>query len=219
MQREDRELTSASRLRITQELPLAVGTSPFHVKGHVYTKMIDDFAQNVPGGVAAVLARADDPTLSRFAAQRFTAAGWYDALPMMPLSLAHARVLGIPYHVHLRDRGRYVAARDIPGVYRFLLRLATPDMVMRRMPRAAVQYFDFGPSDVVFVGKQRAFTNQAGVPETLVPLIAATTEGFVATALEMAGAHRVVVRCTATSKDGARDGIDTFTVTLEATWQ
>jgi hypothetical protein len=210
--------TVGARVRISQELPLPVGTSPFHVKGHVYAKMLEDFAVNVPGGIDAVIARAGDAAIARFASQRFIASSWYDALPMLPLSFAHARLLGVPYHQHLRDRGRYIAERDVPGIYRFLLKLSTPEMVMRRLPRAASQYFDFGPADVAFYGSRHAVTVHSGIPEPLVPFIATTTEGFVAAALEMAGAGRVNVRCVDTEGGPERAGIATFKVRLEATW-
>jgi hypothetical protein len=215
----DRKRTSESRLLLSERLPLAAGTSPFHVKGHIYGKMLDDFEESVAGGVSGVLARVGDSEITTFVRQRFTASGWYDALPMMPLSLAHARLLGIPFHQHLRDRGRRTAEQDIPGIYRFLIKLSSPEEVCHRLPKAASHYFDFGPADARLVAPRRVVSEQRGVPVTLVPLIAATTEGFVQAALEMAGAERVSVRCKSTVNDGEKSGVATMTITLEGAWE
>jgi hypothetical protein len=195
---------------------MPAGTSPFRVKGHVYQKMLEDFRATT--GLDALVRWMKDDDLTRFVEQQFTAGGWYDALPMMPLSIAHARVLGLPVHQHLRDRGRWVAEQDIPGIYRFLFNLASPELLVSRLPRAATMYFDFGGAEVKTMRPRHHHVYQTGVPSTLVPLLAATTEGFVAAALEMAGARRPQVRCIATPKDGDRAGLPTMTLCLEITW-
>jgi hypothetical protein len=210
------ERSSEPRMLISDRLPMPAGTSPFRVKGHVYQKMLEDFRTST--GVDALLRWVKDDDIARFVEQQFTAAGWYDALPMMPLSVAHARVHGIPFHQHLRDRGRWVAEQDVPGIYRFLFKLASPEVLVSRLPRAATTYFDFGESEVKTLRPRHVLTYQSGVPAMLVPLVAATTEGFVAAALEMAGARRPQVRCIATPKDGDRAGLATMTVCLEVTW-
>ena len=216
---ERAQRNSESRLLISDRLPMPVGTSPFRVKGHVYQKMKADFEETTPGGIEYLLARIGDGALSAFAAQPFMASSWYDALPMMPLSLAHAHALGVPFHHHLRDRGRDVAQRDIPGIYRFLLRLSSPELVASRLPRVATQYFNFGEAEVKTVRPGLVHVSQSGVPATLVPLIAATTEGFVSAAMEMAGAGRVLVRCVDTLRDGERAGVTTSRVMLEVAWE
>jgi hypothetical protein len=211
--------SSESRLLISDRLPMRVGTSPFRVKGHVYEKMRADFAETAPGGLEGLLARIADDEITAFATQPFMASSWYDALPMMPLSIAHAHALGVPFHHHLRDRGRYVAERDIPGIYRVLLRLSSPELVASRLPRASMQYFNFGQSEATTLRPGLVRIWQAGVPVTLVPLIAATHEGFVSAAMEMAGARRVVVRCVDTLHDGERGGVSTLRVELEIAWE
>lgn len=210
---------SESRLQISDRVPMPVGTSPFRVKGHVYQKMKADFDETAPGGVAGLLARIADEEITAFTEQPFMASSWYDALPMMPLSLAHAHALGVPFHHHLRDRGRQVAERDVPGIYRVLLRLATPELVASRLPRASTQYFDFGAAEAETLRPGLVRVWQAGVPVTLVPLIAATTEGFVSAAMEMSGARRVHVRCVDTPRDGERGGVSTLRVVLEVAWE
>jgi hypothetical protein len=210
--------TSERRLFVADRLPMPAGASPFRVKGHVYSKMIEDFEETVEGGIVALAARTGEPGLEDFVRQRFMAGAWYDALPMMPLSLAHARAVGAPLQVHLRDRGRWVAERDIPTIYRVLLRLTSPETVVSRLARAATQYFDFGACDVRTTRPGHAEASLAGVPRSLVPLVAATTEGFVCAALEMAGGKDVNARCVDTPRDGAREGIPTMVVRLEIAW-
>jgi hypothetical protein len=79
-------------------------------------------------------------------------------------------------------------------------------------------YFDFGNADGRMLRPGLVRVAQAGVPQTLVPFIAASTEGFVSAAMEMAGARRVAVKCIAADRDGDRQGIATTRVELEVAW-
>jgi hypothetical protein len=96
------------------------------VKGHVYQKMKENVASTLDGGVDRLLERIEQQDIRDFFRQRFLGGSWYDALPMAPLSYAHARLAGEPLHRFTRERGRVIAEHDVPGIYKALLRLFSP---------------------------------------------------------------------------------------------
>lgn len=204
---------------IVGAMPAPVGGTAFRAKGHLYEKMRDNVDETVPGGLAAYLEHLE-PEIAEFLMQKFVTSGWYDALPMMPMAITHARMLGSVLHYHCRDRGRIVAERDIPGVYRTFLKLVSPDLLVGRLPRAATLYFDFGKATYQMLPPGRARTRLAGLPYTLAPMLAGVIEGFVGAALTLSGGKDVQVRTLDVTYDGgAVAGIPTAAVRHEASWR
>lgn len=205
---------------IVETLPTPIGASPFRAKGHLYEKMKENVGETVPGGLDAFLERLEDRELAKFFAQRFLTGSWYDALPMMPLAVTHSRVLGNALHYHCRERGRIVAERDVPGVYRAFLKLVSPELLVGKLPRAAALYFDFGHTTSELVPPGRARTRLSRLPFTLATMLAGTVEGFMAAALELCGGKDVQVRTLDVTFDGGVvAGIPTAAIRHEASWR
>lgn len=204
---------------VEDELPAPLGSASFRVKGHVYSKMKDRFDRTVDGGTRRVLERVGRDDVTAFLGQRFFATSWYDALPLGPLAMAHARLLGTPFHAHAREHGRVIAREDVPGIYKAVLRMFSPETVVGRLPRAATLYFDFGVTTADPVSAGRARIAVGGLPCSLAPLLAGVVEGFVGVSLELSGARGVVVRTTEVAYDGKLvDRIPTAVIRHEATW-
>jgi hypothetical protein len=200
-------------------LPAPIGTTPFRVKGHVYKKMRDNVEATVPGGLVRFAERLEDPALRAFFAEPFFAGSWYDALPLSPFAITHARLLGVPLHYHCRERGRIVAGHDVPGVYRALLKLFSPTTLVGRLPRAASYYFDFGDVSLEWVAPNVARTSLSGLPFSLAIMLAGIVEGFMAMALELSGAKGVQVRTLEAVYDGGEIArVPTALVRHEASW-
>ena len=56
-----------------------------------------------------------------------------------------------PYPDLVTENARYIAERDINGVYMVLLKVAPPELVMQRLLTVALHYLDFGQSQGEFV--------------------------------------------------------------------
>lgn len=200
-------------------LPAPIGTTSFRVKGHIYQKMKDNLAETVEGGGERLLERVESEEIRTFFRQHFFGGSWYDALPMAPLAHAHARLLGTPLHPHCRERGRIIATHDVPGIYKAVLRLFSPETLIGRLPRVATFYFSFGKCTAEQLGEGRARTTLGGLPYSLAPMLAGVVEGFVAVALEQSGAKGVVVRTLDAVYDGnVVDHVPTAVVRHEASW-
>ncbi len=198
-------------------LPVA-GGSPFHCKGLVYQGAKAYYEKRIPGGTKEMRSWMTDPALFTFWDRDFLAGAWYDALPIVELSRAAAHAAGVPHLILVKENARAVAERDIHGVYKVLLRLASPELVVKRLPRAALQYFDFGEvRDEQLEGKSFTAT-QFGIPEHMSAWMSACIQAFSPVALETAGAKNVRVRTTVSPVVGQREGVDLVEIRIQMTW-
>jgi hypothetical protein len=196
----------------------APGTSPFHVKGHVWQGALEYYDAHVPGHLAALHAKLD-PELRTFVTQRFLAASWYDALPIAPVSHAVSRLLGVEHDEVLRNRSRWQAERDIRGIYRMLVKLVSPDTVATRFGRVILQYFDFGESQARVIRPGTCEILEHGIPVQLALCMVPIAEGWAATALAHAGARDVQFHADPPHRDGEKGGMDTYTIRFEISWK
>ena len=183
-----------SALDAPEDLPFAPGTSPFRIKGIAYRGHVDYATRFIPGGPAAVNAAFRNPALTTFFEQQFLAATWYDALPLVPVWYACARVLKQPPMEFLRIRTRHQASQDINGVYRLLLKVASAEAVALRMPRVVAQYFDFGTASAQVLRPGVVRVEHTGFPAYMASWFSIVAETYLHVALELAGASKVHVR-------------------------
>jgi hypothetical protein len=188
------------------DLPFSPGTSPFRVKGVLYLGAFEYLDRHLPGGHAAVLRGVDDEAVARFFAQPFIASGWYDALPGVPLQHVAARTAGAPLVDFVKRLARWQAERDTRGVYRFLLGLASAEMIVDRVPLLASRYFDFVKVEQERLGPREYAAVVTGVPAQLATLYTCITEPFLSVAMETAGARDVRFRWEVPTPDGVRAG-------------
>jgi hypothetical protein len=199
-------------------LPVPPGKSPFRIKGHAYAGNLAYVEEHVPGGLEAVLRLITDRALNDFLRQRFLASSWYDVLPIVALGEAAAEVAGIAPTEQIARSARAQAERDINGIYRMLLRLASPAMIMARLPKVASQYFDFVTAEVVEVAPKKWRSTGHGVLPFAVDAYRSTTEAFLRRALETAGAKNLQHRWLPPVPDGEKHGHAVLAVTREISW-
>jgi hypothetical protein len=194
------------------------GKSPFRVKGVVFRNFFDYMAESLEDGRARVLGALTDEPLRAFAAQPFLAGTYYDSLPTLTLCEVGAGLLRQPFANFVREFSAYAAERDTKGIYRMLLRLVSPQMVMERTPAAARQYFDFVEASVEKLGP-KSYRTARGVPEMLAPFYMLVTEAYLVHALQLAGARRPLHRWLARTLEGAREGVTLARLQREISWQ
>jgi uncharacterized protein (TIGR02265 family) len=195
------------------------GKSPFHVKGVVYRNFFDYLEEKLPDGRARLLSALEDEALRSYADQPFLASSYYDVVPTVALCEAAAALLRQPFAAFVREFSSRAAERDTSGIYRMLLRLVSPQMVMERTPAAAKQYFDFVEATVEKLGPKSYRTSARGIPEVLAPFYMLVTEAFLTHALELAGAKRPLTRWLPRRPDGVREGVPLSQLQREVSWQ
>jgi hypothetical protein len=201
------------------QVPPRLGESPFKVKGLVYVGAKEYYQKHVPGGVDAVEQEISDPQLRSFFRQTFFVVGKYDVLPLIPISEAAAKLEGVSHQQLVTDNSRWLAEQHIHGVYRALLKLATPDMVAIRLPRVSLQYFSFGSAQGHLLGNNTLEAKQEGLPLALVSWMMWAVEGFSSVALVRAGAANVKISMLNDPvRDGEMEGIATYTISWKIVW-
>jgi hypothetical protein len=197
----------------------APGKSPFHVKGVTYRNYFDYVNEFIPGGRARLLEALGDPALRAFASQTFLAGTFYDTLPSVPLCETAAGLLQRPFAQFVREFSAVAAERDTKGVYRMLLKLVSPNLVMERTPAAAKQYFDFVTSSVEKLGPKSYRSTARGIPEVVAQFYMLVTESFLGRALTLAGAIEPLNRWLPPTPDGTKEGAPLVILRREVSWK
>lgn len=192
--------------------------SPFHAKGLVYQGARDYYDRHLPGGVSAVVGRLEPQVARFFNDQPFVAGGWYDVMPIVAISAAAASVAGISQGNLVRQNAAWLAHRDVNGVYRALLRVASPAAVAARLPRASMQYFNFGSAEGELVERGLFESTRTGIPLGLAPWLCWAVEGFTPVALGYAGARNTTVESSPFVSDGDVIGFRTVSLSFRIRW-
>ena len=201
------------------ETTYAPGESPFRTKGNVYKSLLESADARVPGGREAVLSRIDDPALATFFAQSFLAASSYDVFPIVPFGMIGARIAGQQYPEFVRGGAIFTAKRDMNGIYKVLLKLASPDAVAKRIPRILLQYFDFGRvEDARFTSERCYEATYRGIPRALQVWLINIAKGFMPVVMESAGARDVEVKIMPPTEEGLDRGVMLQSVPFAITW-
>ncbi len=109
------------------------------------------------------------------------------------MSAIVARKLGLTLADFLDQRGGMHAREDLSGVYGWLLRLATPATVAKRLPRLMSRYFDWGTVEVREVSGSRALIQHHETPIFLADWFRRVSTPYLEVALHLAGAKDVTV--------------------------
>jgi hypothetical protein len=202
-----------------ERLPFRPGTSPFHMKGVGYRGHLEYVQSSVPGGLRAMIDGLVDPDLKEFYARTFLASTWYDVLPILPATEVAARLLGMTFEQFVRFRVRLQAQSDARGVYKLLLKLASPELVAKNLPRLASLYYNFGTTTVRLLRPRVVEAVRVQVPKPVASWYAMVSESYCESALEIAGAREPRMRTVDTARDGAISGVDTVSLRFELTWE
>jgi hypothetical protein len=184
----------------------------------VYQGLFASFDRRVPGGSRAVLERIEDRDVLEFFDQPFLAGSTYDVLPLLEASQVSARVAGVPWREFVRGGAKLQAERDLNGVYRVLLRLASAKMVVERLPRVLIQYFNFGRVRGSFSAETRYDATVHAIPKPVAPWLSAGAEGFIPHVMSAAGAKDVTVIVHPFATDGEAHGMELLAARFSVTW-
>jgi hypothetical protein len=191
---------------------------PFRAKGLVYSAARDFYAEHIRGGCDAVRAYLS-PELAGFFDQQFLSGGWYDIMPILTISAAAARAATQPYSRIVRDNARWLAKRDLRGIYKVIVAVASIEMVVEKLPGLSLRYLDFGRAEGKMIGERVFESTRFGIPVPLADWFVFATNGFVPIALESAGAKNVHVRHSPHAADGLAHGVALVQTKFEISWE
>ena len=203
--------------------PMSMTKPLFQAKGLVYQGACEFYERTVPGGTLAVCAHLrerGETDAAELLGSRLTPGSWYDILPISTISAAAARLRNMTHGQIVRENAVWVAERDLQGVYRVLLHIASVKATAMRLPGLSMRYFDFGAAaDSNMLSETLMESHRLGIPASLAPWFVFATEGFVPVALRMSGAKKVFVRSGSPRPDGTRDGVPLVKIRFEIGWE
>ncbi len=206
----------SDRKALGDEPPLPPGTAPFHVKGGSFLGHLAWVDANYPGGREAFLA-ALSPSMREYFGGVFLATGWYDALALASAGYVCAKTLDMPYRAFIALRARHQAETDLSGMYRLLLKIASPRMVASRIPKVMMQYLDFGSVRIVRDEPDGVTFEVSGIPQILADWYLGAYEGFLEVVLAAAGGKEPSARAEVLGQKGAHR-FPTVTLRIDSRW-
>jgi serine/threonine protein kinase len=151
------------------KLPCDPGTSTFHIKGTAYRGVVRLIERRVHDGLAGLDEELGDPRIGRFIRQPFLAASRYDILPMLPIHVGIARILGKSLETIAIDQGIAQARHDARYVYRRLFEEMTFETLPTYLARFGGQYYESGECTVELLGPGHALLRRRRVPAYVLP--------------------------------------------------
>jgi hypothetical protein len=187
------------------------------MKGNAW-RGVQEFIQAVaPGGMAAVSPRLSEAT-QRFFAQMFVPSAWYDILPIEEITRASALLTGETHTMHCRALADFILKRDSTGLYRAILRFATPELMVRALPFATKRYFDFVKLDVHNVDQRSYRVIVSGVPQLVAMTYITITNVFITRAIEGSGGRNVICEISTPVSAGAVSASPTVKFERRLSW-
>jgi hypothetical protein len=172
----------------------------------------------LPGGIDQLGAAFRDARLAAFVAQPFLASGFYDVLPIYPLTATFAALLRIPFEKFLREGSFEQARYDAAHVFLRMYDGAGIDDLPERIIRFEGQYYDFGRTEVKAPASGVFVLCRHEVPEYVAPWLTSMKAGYSEEVARIVGASRP--HCTALTPvpTGERSGYPLVSVMCELRW-
>jgi len=199
-------------------MPCPPGESPFRVKGHGLLARMAVYDRIVPGGRKAVLAAVDDPAVREYLSQMIMAVGWYDLFAHAALDIAAADVLEARPWESLASASRLQAQADAKGIYSLLLKVVSPQMLVKKLGTISAQYFDHGSVEVVRLEARIARLTRIGIPNQLYWWWGAILDGYVRALFGLAGARGVQIHCGALQTERPDDPLGLGRFSCDVRW-
>jgi hypothetical protein len=188
-------------------MPHPPGLGPFRIKGVAYRGHLDYVRQHVPGGVEAMYGALGSSAMRSFFEQPFLPSVKYDVRPLALAGMACAVVTGRDYLEFVALRTRQQARDDIRGVYKFLLKFVSLDVIASRAPTLMGQYFDFATITTRKLEANTYHAAVAGLPAPLAPWFVTCMQAYIDEVAQIAANLEMRTRTIAATPAGVKDGV------------
>jgi hypothetical protein len=199
-------------------LPCAPGASPFHVKGLAYRGLVRA-AASLPGGLDALCEALDDARLRDFVRQPFLASGWYDLLPVLPITMAMAEMVGVPFLALVRTGTIAQVRYDALKIFHRMFDGAMVEDIPSRMPRFNAQYLDFGKTVVTQPEPRLIVVRFEGAPAYSSAWQGTMMSAYTEETARLTGGQGVEATVIPPVASGAQAGFPLVTLGTELRWR
>lgn len=195
----------------------APGESPFHVRGSAYLDIRAYADAKISGGMTAVAGALPEGPHRAFVMQPFDGQTWYDALPLRPLTEIMAKLEGRDWEASVRARAEDAARRDLGVLGRVRARASTPERMVERLQKVALDRFDFGESECLEAQPGQAKVVFRAVPQPLGSWFLAMMRGYAGVLIIQSGGKQPQIGGRLIPK-GRRAEVGLVDVRIELGW-
>lgn len=188
----------------------------FNMKGNAWRGITEYLGREV--GMAPIIEQLA-PATRTFFDQPFVASVWYDVRPVAELTQAAAQVAGQAHMTLCRAIGTYIYERDMSGIYRAILKFATPDLMVKALPLATTRYFDFVKLETTRVGPKAYDVTLDGIPAETASTYANVTSIFIERAIAGSGGRNVSAQCLDPTPGPGISGTPTSRIVRQLRWE
>jgi hypothetical protein len=161
------------------------------VRGSTYLGVREHADAKIPGGMTAVASALPEGPHRAFAGQAFTPDGWYDALPLRPITEVLAKLEGRGWEDSIRGRAEDAARRELGVLGRVRMLAPSPDRAVERLQRLVTESYNFGEIEITETQSGRARFSLHQVPQPLGSLIMVTLHGHAGVLISNAGGKQI----------------------------
>ena len=165
------------------------------MKGHGLRARMAVYDRIVPGGRQAVLAAIDDRAVREYLSGPILAASWYDLFAHAALDIAAADLRKMAPWESVASASAMQAEADASGIYKLLLKVVSPHMLVRKLGAISAQYFDHGTIEVERIDDHAARMLRTGISNQLYWWWGGILDGYVHALFKLSGAKNVSFHC------------------------
>jgi serine/threonine protein kinase len=200
------------------KLPCDPGSSTFHIKGIAYRSVVLLVERKLPGGLDTLDEELADAATSTFVRQPFLAASRYDILPMLPVNVAIARVLGKSLDVIAEAQGVAQARYDVRHVYRRPFEEMTFDTLPAFLVRFAIQYYEAGELTAEAAAPGHIVVHRRRLPAYVLPWLSAIQVAYAEELVRLKGGRSVTATPRAPVEAATRKGVAVVDLDVDLRW-
>lgn len=199
--------------------PRTLVASPFRAKGGLFINTRTFFEKNADKGFESLREVLGAGPLRDFVDQHFLSGSWYEVMHVPQLIAAEASAMRMTERRYLRHRTEWQAAADMGGAYRILLRVASPEVVVPRLPKVMTQMFNFADPTVSMLGPKEYRMSVDGVPAALGTWLHTALEIYVEYAITASGGQNAFVAMERPRVLESREGFPMLALSMRVTWE
>jgi hypothetical protein len=171
------------------------------------------------GGLDALCGALEDARLRDFVRQPFLASAWYDLLPIRPITMAMAGLVGVPFLALVRSGTISQARYDALKVFHRMFDGATVEDIPSRIPRFNAQYLDFGHTAATQQEPKRIAVRFEGAPAYTAAWQGAMMSAYTEETARLAGGQGVEITMYPPVPAGSHAGFPLVTLVSELRWR
>jgi serine/threonine protein kinase len=199
-------------------LPSEPGASTLYVRGIAYRGVVRLVELKVPRGLVGLDEELADARIAKFVRRPFLPASRYDVLPMLPINVAIARILGKSLDRLAFQQGTAQARHDTRYAHKRFFDAMTLETIQAHLVRFYEQYYDNGETSAELVAPGHVLLHRRRLPAYVLPWLAPAHVAYAEELVRLKGARTVEASTRPPTGAGSRRGVEMVDLDVDLRW-